>query len=707
MYLNYKKFAVSYDDKNHHFGCLHRENHFVRDAGFYFVNYDGRRFDPGDYHKVEFKVGQQTDGNSLGVFFSGGVPGALDFMIEFALNDRELTVKTYARGVVHIEGMLHWGENMREDTWGVRLNSFDHYLCGGSGPGYGAADHGLFDRATDSLLEIKAPDKFRVAFDWQRNSYGFKFENALDFGRNFSFEIHEHFCQNKFNIPYRAVNRRTVFARPPVGWMTWYSVQFDASAQVVADNAAKFKTAFGNYSETLAVWVDWEWCHCAFDGLGEAGADIFHPRSKPYPQGLKVVADLIKDNGMIPVLWIGASNDNQLNDELAGHPGWVLARSPRWCGQYWVDPTAPGVLEQYIPKVFQQLKDWGYQALKWDCLPVTLTVYDEFHDRFFDQRISSDEALRQVIKAARDTVGDDFYMLSCSGATDRDITVAMDLFDAARIGGDVFGWQEFAVEAVDRVFRYYPFHNTVLFADADNLVLRREFNNLAQARSRVSFYGLCGLPVTVGDAMDALDFDRIHLLRRIMPVIEIRPRDLQIKQRAREFAVNVLEFFRPWGSWSAVGVMNHLDRSNSLVLNLATELHLPGEVFAVYDFWQQRFLGVFADLVHLEVAAYDTAVLRVTPLNGTAPQLIGTSRHITQGGFEVTDIQTDPAAKTVTAKVKLTGGEVNRFVFYLPGDCRIAGVAAENCQPSEKDNLLILEFSPKINEIAEFTVKYL
>jgi len=410
---------------------------------------------------------------------------------------------------------------------------------------------------------------------------------------------------------------------------------------------------------------------------------------------------------MVPVLWIGASNDNQLNDELAGHPEWVLAQSPRWCGQYWVDPTAPGVLEEYIPKVFRQIVDWGYQALKWDCLPMSLTVYDEFHDRFADGSVSSDDALRQMVKAARNVVGDDFYMLSCSGTTDRDITVAMDLFDAARVGGDVFGWQEFAQEAVDRVYRYYPFHNTVLFADADNLVLRPEFNNLSQARSRVSFYGLSGLPVTVGDAMDVLDEPRIHLLRRIMPVIDTRPRDLQIKQRAREFAVNVLEFARPWGNWLAVGVINSADEVNSIALNIKSELHCFGEVFAVYDFWPQRFLGVFADLVHLDIGAYDTTVLRITPLNGAAPQLIGSSRHITQGGFEVKDIQNDPAAKTVTARVKLTGGEVNRFVFYLPGGCQIAEVAAKDCCHQVKDNLLTLEFMPEVNDTVEFTVKYL
>ena len=58
---------------------------------------------------------------------------------------------------------------------------------------------------------------------------------------------------------------------------------------------------------------------------------------------------------------------------------------------------------------------------------------------------------------------------------------------------------------------------THILSDSDNLVLRPEFSTLAQARTRVSIYGLSGLPVTVGDTIASLDAPRIDLLRRIMP----------------------------------------------------------------------------------------------------------------------------------------------------------------------------------------------
>ena len=80
--------------------------------------------------------------------------------------------------------------------------------------------------------------------------------------------------------------------------------------------------------------------------------------------------------------------------------------------------------------------------------------------------------------------------------------------------------------AVERIFHCYVWHNVVLYADADNLVLREEFNSMAQARSRVSFYGLAGLPITMGDDLRTLPPERCELLRRILPTADIHPMDL-------------------------------------------------------------------------------------------------------------------------------------------------------------------------------------
>ena len=81
---------------------------------------------------------------------------------------------------------------------------------------------------------------------------------------------------------------------------------------------------------------------------------------------------------------------------------------------------------------------------------MTLMRTDEYHTSLSDPSISSEDALCRIIGIARETLGEDFYMLSCSGEFDREILCAADLFDAARIGGDVFTWTNSSVIASER-----------------------------------------------------------------------------------------------------------------------------------------------------------------------------------------------------------------------------------------------------------------
>ena len=88
----------------------------------------------------------------------------------------------------------------------------------------------------------------------------------------------------------------------------------------------------------------------------------------------------------------------------------------------------------------------------------------------------------------------------------------------------------------------------------------------------------------------------------------------------------------------------------------------------MYDFWNSKFVGVFENGFLLSVAPFDTAVLRITPVaeNGL-PTLISSSRHITQGGYELTALEYDEENKTLSGKVKCVENEVCRLSFYLSG----------------------------------------
>lgn len=683
MYLNFKNYSVEYDEQRHCFSCSYaaageaEARPFITDARPSVRSYQGEAIALGDYGKIEVKRPVALGSQSLSVLYSDGPAAVPSVELHFTIDSGSLHLRTFARAIVHIDGDIHWGEDPEHATWGIRMTTDDPHLRTACGPAFSRHDHALFDRLSDRALEFKATDQFTVFYDWKAATYRFVFASGLDYGRNFSFKIHEEFYRRKFNIPYAPINKSHGFTTPPVGWMTWYAVQFKACEQRVLENARLLAATFGQYTDRLCLWVDWEWNHSDFTGLGETGVDTFTPRKDAYPHGLDFVAQEIGKLGLIPALWVGATNDGQRNHLLHKHPDWILAQKPEWCGQFWVDPSHPDVAGTYIPAVFRQIRDWGYQAIKWDCLPATFDMGDAFHAQFHNPKLSTDAAMRQLVQAARATVGPDFFLLSCAGATERDITFAMDLFDMARIGGDIFGWEEFIVNSVDRVLHFYPWHNVVFYVDADNLVLRREFNTLAQARSRVSFYGLAGLPVTLGDALPELDEARIDLLKRLMPVADIHPVDVQPKVRGNDYALTNLAVCKPFGTWNVIGVLNPKDEPLTLTLSLDADLQIDtrhGRCHAVYSFWDGQFLGVHGDVLTIEVPPMDSAVLRITPVD-SHPQVISTSRHITQGAIDLVSLAWNGKTNRLSGQSEVVAGDAYRLSVYLPDGYTFAALS--------------------------------
>ena len=149
-----------------------------------------------------------------------------------------------------------------------------------------------------------------------------------------------------------------------------------------------------------------------------------------------------------------------------------------------------------------------------------------------------------------------------------------------------------------------------ILSDSDSLVLRPEFSTLAQARTRVSIYGLSGLPVTVGDTIASLDAPRIDLLRRIMPVVPVTPASLARAEIQTDCLVeSVAEFARPWGTWE-VRAFSNLDT------NEARRVSFSASGRAVWDFWLDEQLRLDGDgAIKLEVPPCDTRVVRLTPFS--------------------------------------------------------------------------------------------
>ena len=670
-FTSYRKYSLEYDTESREMrvGLAGREG-WLTVRVVQALDQGERAFDLDDYAACNAWVETQFDRQALHVDYTGGPACQENFSIVATATAAGVEYRMDVMGHfdVCLSGELCLGSRPRP----VCLDRRGMDLRAGLGPAASVADNALFDPETDAALEVRGPF-FRMRYDWKRRRFVHTMHTGGDdIVRGFSLRLLEEVYARKFGIPYAPMNKNTCFPKPSVGWMTWYAVQFDASEETVLENARFQKEHLAPYGAN-AIWVDWEWYHQDFSGTHRPGVDVFHPDPARYPNGLKRVADEIADMGMIPALWIGATNDPNRNEFLEAHPDALLVQKRGWCGQYFIDPTHPAVKTEYIPRVFAGIRDMGYRALKWDCLPITFERVDANHDRLYDPGLSTDEAMRQLVQIARETVGRDFYMLSCSGNTLRDILFAGDIFDAARIGGDIFRWSEFISQGVGRILAIYPFHNTLLYADPDSVVIRPKYNTFDQAVSRVSIVSMLGLPFTMGDNLPDLDEDRLNLIRRAIPVLDIHPMDIRENLGdGRQLIVN-LAIATEAEDWNVVDVLNLLETENQVHVSLEADLHLEtrnGERYLLFDFWNRRYLGETGEGFDLTLPACASRVICVRRKTGV-PQVISTTRHLSQGALELEEVRYDSETGVLSGIADVVPGDDYAIYIYAPPGLRL------------------------------------
>ncbi len=661
-YANYRDFAVQYDRHTNLFSAWYAEGRpFLENGSIRWTGENGMELSPSDAEEVIVEWERYLDKTTLTILYTGGAFEQANATVVFLVTCDGLTVDcTCAPGLTTlICGELSWGADMERDTFSVNLDQRGPWLRSALGPACSAADNALFDRCTDKALEVRGEPSPRLQFCWERKGYDFR-----AFGKNslhLFFSVQEDLYVRRFRLPYKPINKKNTFPEPPCGWMTWYAVQFRASEETVLENARWQKEHLADFGANT-IWVDWEWYHASFDGVGPEGIHSRQPDPKAYPHGLAYVAEEIKRLGFIPALWIGATNEPAQNDDF--DDDMVLAHEPFWSGQYMLDITNPRYLEEYLPKTFRQIKDWGYRALKWDCLPHTYIYADIYHDRLHHAEQTSEQAVQAIFRKAREVVGKDFYMLSCAGES-REILSGTSVFDAARIGADIFAWAEFKASCVDRVMQFYPFHNVMHYNDPDNLVVRPEHNTSDQAVSRVSFLSLLGLPITLGDNLPELPADRVELLRRCLPALDIHPANLQELSYDGSLVLQNLMICRPFEQWNIVNLLNLSEEDMEKAVELEQDLSLDPGRYLVYDFWNHAFLGEHTKAFFVQIrpnASRTVAVRRALD----RPQLLSTSRHISQGGPDLIEMCWNSADHVLSGRSRVVAGDRYEISLHVP-----------------------------------------
>jgi len=481
--------------------------------------------------------------------------------------------------------------------------------------------------------------------------------------------VKTNYYRDTLGVKYYQPLDKSHFPLPPSGWCTWYYYYNRIDAEEVRRNAEWLAANLKDYGARY-VQIDDGW-----QGTGAKGSarnwDAIN--TNRFPNGMAAVAQHIKSLGLEPGLWIAPHGQN--NDTVvSNNPGVFLlcpdgtTASDTWEGRFLIDPST-GAATNYLHQLFTKLSGWGYDYFKIDGQPIVVDEYAAKQQFMHAPGADGTELYRRTVRAIRDAIGPDRYLLGCWGTP----LQGAGIMNGSRTGGDiVLGWGGFQV-ALRPTLEYYYLHNIVWYSDPD-VVLVRSPLTLDQAQTWATLAGLTGQGLMSSDRLMDLGEDRVELLRRIYPATDIRPLDLfpaSRNKRIWDLKVNQLN-----RHYDVVGVFNFdPEKTDQVVLNWQ-ELGLPDDQLVhVYDFWHHEYLGTWKNGMAVPLAATSCRVLTLLPDNGRI-QLLSTSRHITQGPVDLTRLTTDAAGTGFTGSSTVVKNDPYRLTFAFPRGTNYAAIKA-------------------------------
>jgi hypothetical protein len=421
---------------------------------------------------------------------------------------------------------------------------------------------------------------------------------------------------------------------------------------------------------------------------------IGHNPDGPYPSGMKATANTIRAAGMTAGIWLipfaGSSDDPWFADKTE----W-FAQKPdgkpydtRWGGTCF-DLTRADT-QAYLKDVIRTLtQDWGYRYLKMDGLytgaSINLNyVCDTFREDEIGQAVLTDpkitqiEMMRNSLKLVRQTAGKDVFLLGCCIPQNmRSAGAAFGLVDAMRIGPDNGATWASMMRGPEFGAWQYFLNRRVWYNDPDPLYVRASLP-LEHAQVICSWVTLSGQMNSSSENYAALPTDRLDLLKRTLPSHAAVARPVDLFENRIPCLWLVTDAATPaLPRRDVVGLFNWDSTEKSVDEPLA-KIGLAGDGEQIaFDFWSNALTPPFKGRLTQTLRPQSCAVLAVRPVLDR-PQLISTSRHITQGLVDVIEERWDAKTRTLSGVSQTVAGDPYelRILTYTGAGASVGAVAS-------------------------------
>jgi hypothetical protein len=431
-------------------------------------------------------------------------------------------------------------------------------------------------------------------------------------------------------------------------WCSWYPIRMDISEDITLANAAIAARHFKPLGLDL-MQLDHGWQR------GDVCGDWL-PNQR-FPHGLKWLAEQLKSRyGMKLGLWI-APTQVAFNSQLFhDHPEWMLKNAQGkpvvTCRWFWAPNPEMGLLdashlaaEKWIEETFRRLTAEGAAYFKIDF-------------------INGSPALPQAMAAIRRGTGPNAWIRYCQTPP----LLSVGLANSSYIGDDTGdagmpGWMHLERINAPLLAVSYWINDRLYHREVCDMSVGTKAD-VEEARFRLALMTLSGCSISFSDDFRSLELPRIRMMQQCLPPGNPPARPLDLFERELPSLWH-MHCRNEAGAWDVVGLFNFEDQPQERRVELAA-LGLPTDAeVAVFEFWQEKFLGRHRQDVRLMLAPRTARILLIHRV-ATHPQMIATNMHLLGGYHEIKRMAWDEQHSLLSGRYERAAGLAGKVYFHVP-----------------------------------------
>ena len=390
----------------------------------------------------------------------------------------------------------------------------------------------------------------------------------------------------------------------------------------------------------------------------------------------------------------------------------------RWSGTT-IDASSPDG-EAFLRERFKRIHDWGYRYIKVDGLHIGSPSHNIYVNRSYDGKTFGDaeiynkemtfiEAYRHGLEILREE-NPDTFILGCS-ATQNMVSFApvFGLIDAMRVGPDndgaIKGKWAHTIRGADFAGNLWFLNNRVWYNDPDPFYAR-ESNPLNKARWMASWLAVSGAMNTTSMQYSKLAPERLDLIKRTLPAHNLNARPVDILE-SKKPAIWTVENERV----HVVGLFNWDEKKEAAFDYPLERMGLDAsKSYDAFDFWENRYLGTIKGKLNTTLEGAHCQVLALRE-SVDHPQLLSTSRHITQGLIDVVSEDWNPSKRELSGTSELIANDPYEMRIVCPAGFQALEVAtsdkaAKISTVEQADGLARVTITPSVTGKVKWGIKF-